>query len=92
MNFHLASSPRDFRAQTPAVSVPSTSCASEATSCDPSEAPEERDLDLEDYKYEQEPAAGGGRQAENPLAALLTGSLTSTPKIWRLCCTTCNTR
>ena len=49
---------RDACAQTQAVSVPSTSC-------DPSEAPEERDLDWEDYKYEQEPASGGGRLAEN---------------------------
>ena len=61
MNFHLAGRPRDASAQTPAVSVP-------FTSCDPSEAPEERDLDWEDDKYEQEPAACGGRQAENPCA------------------------
>ena len=58
--------PRDAGAQTPAVSVPSTSGY-------PSEAPEERDLDWEDYNYERKPAAGGGRQAENPLAALLAG-------------------
>ena len=62
--------PRDAGAQTPAVSVPSTSGY-------PSEAPEERDLpvpaDWKDYNYEREPAAGGGRQAENPLAALLAG-------------------
>ena len=52
--------------QTQAVSVPSTSR-------DSSEAPEERELDWEDYNYEREPAVDGGRQAENPLAALLAG-------------------
>ena len=34
---------------------------------------EERDVNWEDYNYEREPAAGGGSQAENPLAALLAG-------------------
>ena len=53
-------------AQTPASSVPSFSRA-------PSQAPEGRDLDWEDYSYEREPAAGGGGQAENPLAALMAG-------------------
>ena len=43
------------------------------SSGDPSEAPDERDLDWEEYNYQQEPAAGGGRQAENPFAALLSG-------------------
>ena len=62
----LAGSPRDDSAQTPAVFVPSSSG-------DPSEAPDERDLDWEDYNYQQEPAGGGGRQAENPFAALLPG-------------------
>ena len=32
-----------------------------------------RDLDWEDHNYQREPAAGGGSQAENPLAALLVG-------------------
>ena len=36
-------------------------------------APEERDVDLEDYNYKQEPAAGIGGQSENPLAALQAG-------------------
>ena len=63
LDIHLAGSPRDARAQIQAVSVPSTSG-------DPLEAPEVRDLDWED-NYKQEPAAGGGRQAENPFAALL---------------------
>ena len=30
-------------------------------------------MDWEDYNYEREPSAGGLRQAENPLAALLAG-------------------
>ena len=50
---------RDACAQNPAVFVPSS--------------PDERDLDWEDYNYQQEPAGGGGRQAENPFAALLPG-------------------
>ena len=58
--------PRDACAQTPAVFVP-------FSSGDPSEAPDERDLDWEDYNYQLEPAAGGGRQAKNPLAAPLAG-------------------
>ena len=66
LNVPLAGSPRDACAQTPIVFVPSSSG-------DPSEAPDEWDLDWEDYSYQQEPAAGGGRQAENPLAALLAG-------------------
>ena len=57
--------PRDACAQTPAVLVPSSG--------DPSEAPYETDLDWEDHNYQLEPAAGGGRQAENPLAFLLAG-------------------
>ena len=64
LNVHLAGSPRDVRAQTPAVSVPSSYHA-------PYQAPEERDVDWEDYDYERESAAGGGSQAENPFAALL---------------------
>ena len=60
----LAGSPRDDSAQTPAVFVPSSSG-------DPSEAPDERNLGWEDYNYPLVPAAGGGRQAENPLVALL---------------------
>ena len=58
---------RDARAQTQAAYVQSCSRA-------PSQAPEERDLDWEDYtNYEREPAAGGGRQAVNPMAALMAG-------------------
>ena len=30
-------------------------------------------MDWEDHTYEREPAAGGGRQAENPLVALPGG-------------------
>ena len=30
-------------------------------------------MDWEDYNYEREPAAGGGSQAENSLAAQLAG-------------------
>ena len=52
------------------LSVPSSSRA-------PSQSPEGRDLDREDYDYQGEPAAGPGRQAvpdsENSLAALLAG-------------------
>ena len=32
-----------------------------------------QNLDWEDYNYKREPAVGGRRQAENPLAALLAG-------------------
>ena len=63
---HLAGSSRDVSAQTQAASVPSSSRA-------PSQAPEETDVDWEDYNYKREPAAGGWGQAENPLAALLAG-------------------
>ena len=66
LNVPLAGSPRDDCAQTPAVFVPSSSS-------DPSEAPDERDLNWEDYYCQREPDAGGERQAENPLAALLAG-------------------
>ena len=66
LNVHLAGLSRDACAQTLAVFVPSTSR-------DPSEAPDERDLDWEDYNYQLEPAAGGGRQGDYPLAALLAG-------------------
>ena len=41
-----------------------------------SQTPERRDLDWEDYNYQQDPAAGGGQQSdlENPLEkALLAG-------------------
>ena len=54
---------RDARAQTQVLSVSSSSRA-------PSQAPEGRDLDWEDYNYEGESAAGGGRQAENLLAVI----------------------
>ena len=40
------------------------------SSSDTSKAPDERDLDWEDYIYQLELALGGGRQAENPLAPL----------------------
>ena len=82
LNVHLAGNPRDASAQTQAASVPSSPCA-------PSQAPEERDVDLEDYHYERYPAVDGGSQAENWLAAYWQGFLTSTQKSWRLCCATC---
>ena len=65
---YLAGSPMETRPDTPASSVPSSSRA-------PSQPPEGRDLDWEDYNYQQDPAAGGGQQSdlENPLAALLAG-------------------
>ena len=66
LDVHLAGRPSDAPAQTPAAFVPSSSRP-------PSQAPEERDVDWEDYNYELEPAAGGGSQAENSLAALLAG-------------------
>ena len=81
---YLAGRPMETRPDTPASSVPSSSRA-------PSQPPEGRDLDWEDYNYQQDPAAAGGQQGdfENPLAALLEGFLTSTPRSWRLCCATC---
>ena len=65
---YLAGSPTETRPDTPASSVPSSSRA-------PSQPPEGRDLDWEDYNYQQDPAAGGGQQGdlENTLAALLAG-------------------
>ena len=81
---YLAGSPLEARPDTPASSLPSSSRA-------PSQPPEGRDLDWEDYNYQKDPAAGGGQQGhlENPLAALLQGFLTSTQRSWRLCCATC---
>ena len=68
---YLAGSPTETRPDTPALSVPSSSRA-------PSQPPEGRDLDWEDYNYQQDPAAGGGQQGdlENPLAAILAGLYT----------------
>ena len=67
---YLAGRPTETRADTPAssASAPSSSRA-------PSQPPEGRDLDWEDYNYQQDPAAGGGQQGdlENPVAALLAG-------------------
>ena len=65
---YLAGHPRETRPDTPASSVPSSSRA-------PSHPLEGRDLDWEDYNYQQDPAAGGGQRGdlENPLAALLAG-------------------
>ena len=65
---YLAGHPKETRPDTPASSVPSSSRA-------PSQPPEGRDLDWEDYNNQQDPAAGGGQQGnlENPLAALLAG-------------------
>ena len=65
---YLAGCPTETRPDTLALSVPSSSRA-------PSQPPEGRDLDWEDYNYQQDPAAGGGQQGdlENPLAALLAG-------------------
>ena len=68
LTVYLAGRPKETRPDTPASSVPSSSCA-------PSQPPEGRDLDWEDYNYQQDPAAGEGQQGdlENPLAALLAG-------------------
>ena len=66
---NLAGRPTETRPDTPASSVPSSSRA-------PSQPPEGRDLDWEDYTYQQDPAAGGGGQQsdlENPFADLLAG-------------------
>ena len=65
---YLAGRPTETRPDTPASSVQSSSRA-------PSQPPKGRDLDWEDYNYQQDPAAGGGQQGdlENPLAALLAG-------------------
>ena len=65
---YLAGSPIETRPHTPALSVTSSSRA-------PSQPSEGRDLDWDDYNYQQDPAAGGGQQGdlENPLAALLAG-------------------
>ena len=95
LTVYLAGRPTETHPDTQDSSVPSSSRA-------PSQPPEGRDLDWEDYNYQQEPAAGGGQQGdlENPLAALLAiwkipwllywqGFLTSTPRSWRLCCATC---
>ena len=85
---YLAGSPTETRPDTPASSVSSSSRA-------PSQPPEGRDLDWEDYNYQQDPAAGGGQQGdlENPLPALLAGipdfNTEELPPSWRLCCATC---
>ena len=67
LTVYLAGSPLETRPDTPASSVPSSSRA-------PSQTPEGRDLDWEDYNYQQDPAASGGQQGDldNPLAALLS--------------------
>ena len=71
---YLAGSPMETHPDTPASSVPSSSRAH-------SQPLEGRDLDWEDYNYQQDPAAGGGQQgdSENPLAALLAGIRTRIP-------------
>lgn len=57
----------EARPATPASSDPSSSRA-------PSQAPEGRDLDWEDYNYRPEPAAGGRQgDVEKSLASLLSG-------------------
>ena len=63
---YLAGCPTETRPDTPASSVPSSSRA-------PSQPPEGRDLDWENYNYRPDPAAGGGQQGdlENLLEALL---------------------
>ena len=54
---YLAVSPTETHPDTPALSEPSSSRA-------PSQPPEGRDLDWEDYNYQQDPAAaGGGRES-----------------------------
>ena len=63
----------ETRPDTQASSVPSSE-----SSRAPSQPPEERDLDWEDYNYLQDLAAGGGQQGDlenllNLLAALLAG-------------------
>ena len=65
---YLAGCPTETRPDTPASSVPSSSRA-------PSQPPEGRDLNWEDYNYQQDSAAGGGQQSdlENPFADLLAG-------------------
>ena len=65
---YLAGCLTETRPDTPALSVPSSSRT-------PAQPPEGRDLDWEDYNYQQDPAAGRGQQGdlENPLAALLAG-------------------
>ena len=68
LTVYLAGSPMETRPDTPASSVPSSE-----SSRAPSQLPEGRDLDWEDYNYLPDPAAGGGQQGdlENLLAALL---------------------
>ena len=72
---YLAGRPTETRPDTPASSVVVDSVPSSPRA--PSQPPEGRDLDWEDYNYQQDPAAGGGQQLEgdleNPLAALLAG-------------------
>ena len=87
LTVYLAGSPTETRPDTPASSVPSSSRA-------PSHFPEGRDMDWEDYIYQQDPAAGGGQQGdlENPLLLYWPGFLTSAPRSWRLCCATCQFR
>ena len=67
---YLAGCPTETRPDTPASSVPSSSRAPSQL-----EPPEGRDLNWEDYNYQQDSAAGGGQQSdlENPFADLLAG-------------------
>ena len=68
---YLAGSPTETSPDTPASSASSVPSSSRA----PSQPPKGRDLDWEDYNYQQDPASGVGQQGdlENPLAALLAG-------------------
>ena len=79
LTVYLAGCPTETHPDTLASSVPSSSRA-------PSQPPEGRDLDWEDYNYRQDPAAAGGQQGdlEIPWQLYWQGFLTSTQKSWRL--------
>ena len=83
--FHLAGHPTETRPDTPASSEPSSSRA-------PSQPPDGRDLDWEDYNYQQDPAAlveVSKATLRIPWRLYWPGFLTSTQRSWRLCCATC---
>ena len=78
---YLAGRPTATCLDTPASSVPSSSRA-------PSQPPEGRDLDFEDYNYQQEVIQATWR-IPGPWQLYWQGFLTSAPRSWRLCCATC---
>ena len=83
--FHLAGSPTETRPDTPASSEPSSSRA-------PSQPPDGRDLDWQDYNYQQDPAALAEVSKATlriPWRLYWQGFLTSTQRSWRLCRATC---